>query len=188
MSERAEVSFDAALMMALRADAQKELDELPSLAQLKERYSFIYFLQSMNKQRAAIAWFYAVMLHAVYYILTSVLAIVNGYAAFRSKRSMSTVWYRWLGEAPRFHYERAASLKGRPRVIVDLLYCTFAGFHAAVMMIFCVSSIQSTRAPRFSATKRMGSMVRLLRTTGATSFTTGRPKTVVAVIVASPTL
>ena len=28
MSERAEVSFDAALMMALRADAQKELDEL----------------------------------------------------------------------------------------------------------------------------------------------------------------
>ena len=142
----------------------------------------------MNKQRAAIAWFYAVMLHAVYYILTSVLAIVNGYAAFRSKRSMSTVWYRWLGEAPRFHYERAASLKGRPRVIVDLLYCTFAGFHAAVMMIFCVSAIQSTRAPRFSATKRMGSMVRLLRTTGATSFTTGRPKTVVAVIVASPTL
>ena len=38
MSERAEVSFDAALMMALRADAQKELDELPSPAQLKERY------------------------------------------------------------------------------------------------------------------------------------------------------
>ena len=35
MSERAEVSFDAALMMALRADAQKELDELPSPAQLK---------------------------------------------------------------------------------------------------------------------------------------------------------
>ena len=29
MSERAEISFDAALMMALRADAQKELDELP---------------------------------------------------------------------------------------------------------------------------------------------------------------
>ena len=38
MSERAEVSFDAALMMALRAYAQKELDELPSPAQLKERY------------------------------------------------------------------------------------------------------------------------------------------------------
>ena len=38
MSERAEISFDAALMMALRADAQKELDELPSPAQLKERY------------------------------------------------------------------------------------------------------------------------------------------------------
>ena len=37
MSERTEVSFDAALMMALRADAQKELDELPSPAQLKER-------------------------------------------------------------------------------------------------------------------------------------------------------
>ena len=35
MSERTEVSFDAALMMALRADAQKELDELPSPAQLK---------------------------------------------------------------------------------------------------------------------------------------------------------
>jgi len=38
MSERTEVSFDAALMMALRTDAQKELDELPSPAQLKERY------------------------------------------------------------------------------------------------------------------------------------------------------
>ena len=38
MSERTEVSFDAALMMALRADAQKELDELPSPAQLRERY------------------------------------------------------------------------------------------------------------------------------------------------------
>ena len=38
MSEQTEVSFDAALMMALRADAQKELDELPSPAQLKERY------------------------------------------------------------------------------------------------------------------------------------------------------
>ena len=38
MSERTEVSFDAALMMALRTDAQQELDELPSPAQLKERY------------------------------------------------------------------------------------------------------------------------------------------------------
>ena len=38
MSDRTEISFDAALMMALRADAQKELDELPSPAQLKERY------------------------------------------------------------------------------------------------------------------------------------------------------
>ena len=40
MSERTEVSFDAALMMALRADAQKELDELPTPAQLKERYGY----------------------------------------------------------------------------------------------------------------------------------------------------
>ena len=38
MSDRTEISFDAALMMALRADAQKELDELPTPAQLKERY------------------------------------------------------------------------------------------------------------------------------------------------------
>ena len=38
MSERTEVSFDAALMMALRADAQKELDELPTPAQLKGLY------------------------------------------------------------------------------------------------------------------------------------------------------
>ena len=38
MSERTEVSFDAALMMALRTDAQKELDELPTPAQLEERY------------------------------------------------------------------------------------------------------------------------------------------------------
>ena len=38
MSERTEISFDAALMMALRADAQKELDELPTPAQLKECY------------------------------------------------------------------------------------------------------------------------------------------------------
>lgn len=38
MIERTEISFDAALMMALRADAQKELDELPTPAQLEERY------------------------------------------------------------------------------------------------------------------------------------------------------
>lgn len=38
MSEQTEVSFDTALMMALHADAQKELDELPTPAQLKERY------------------------------------------------------------------------------------------------------------------------------------------------------
>ena len=38
LSERTEVSFDVALMMALRADAQKELDVLPTPAQLKERY------------------------------------------------------------------------------------------------------------------------------------------------------
>ena len=36
MSERTEISFDAALMMALRADAQKELDELPTPAQLED--------------------------------------------------------------------------------------------------------------------------------------------------------
>ena len=36
MSERTDISFDAALMMALRADAQKELDELPNPAQLEE--------------------------------------------------------------------------------------------------------------------------------------------------------
>jgi hypothetical protein len=38
VSDRTEISFDAALMMALRADAQKELDELPTPAQLEERY------------------------------------------------------------------------------------------------------------------------------------------------------
>ena len=38
MSEQTEVSFDTALMMALHADAQKELNELPTPAQLKERY------------------------------------------------------------------------------------------------------------------------------------------------------
>ena len=38
MSEQTNISFEAALMIALRADAQKELDELPSPAQLKERY------------------------------------------------------------------------------------------------------------------------------------------------------
>jgi hypothetical protein len=38
VSERTEISFDAALMMALRADAQKELDELPTPAQLEKRY------------------------------------------------------------------------------------------------------------------------------------------------------
>ena len=30
MSERTDISFDAALMMALRADAQRELDTLPT--------------------------------------------------------------------------------------------------------------------------------------------------------------
>lgn len=35
MSERTEISFDAALMMALRADAQKELDELQLRHSLK---------------------------------------------------------------------------------------------------------------------------------------------------------
>ena len=38
MSEQTEVSFDTALMMALHADAQKELNELPTPTQLKKRY------------------------------------------------------------------------------------------------------------------------------------------------------
>ena len=38
MSERTEVSFDAALMMALRADAQRELDSLPTPKQFEEIY------------------------------------------------------------------------------------------------------------------------------------------------------
>ncbi len=38
MSERTEVSFDAALMMALRADAQKRTGRAANPAQLKERY------------------------------------------------------------------------------------------------------------------------------------------------------
>lgn len=38
MSERTEVSFDAALMMALRADAQKRTGRTANSAQLKERY------------------------------------------------------------------------------------------------------------------------------------------------------
>ena len=38
MSERTEVSFDAALMIALRADAQKELDELPTPPDHDTRY------------------------------------------------------------------------------------------------------------------------------------------------------
>ena len=49
MSERTEVSFDAALMMALRADAQKELDELPSPAQLKERYHVQQFRNKVGQ-------------------------------------------------------------------------------------------------------------------------------------------
>ena len=38
LSERTDISFDAALMMALRIDAQKELDTLPTPAQLEELY------------------------------------------------------------------------------------------------------------------------------------------------------
>lgn len=38
MSERTEISFDAALMMALRADAQRELDSLPTPKQFEEIY------------------------------------------------------------------------------------------------------------------------------------------------------
>lgn len=38
MSERADISFDTALMMAFRADAQRELDTLPTPTQLEEIY------------------------------------------------------------------------------------------------------------------------------------------------------
>lgn len=38
MAEPSQKSFDAALMMALRADARKELDTLPTPAQLEELY------------------------------------------------------------------------------------------------------------------------------------------------------
>ena len=38
MSDRTDISFDAALMMALRIDAQKDLDTLPTPAQLEELY------------------------------------------------------------------------------------------------------------------------------------------------------
>ncbi len=38
MSDRTDISFDAALMMALRIDAQKELDTLPTPAQLEGLY------------------------------------------------------------------------------------------------------------------------------------------------------
>ena len=38
MSERTNISFDAALMMALRADAQRELDSLPTPEQFEELY------------------------------------------------------------------------------------------------------------------------------------------------------
>lgn len=36
MSERTDISFDAALMMALRADAQRELDSLPTPKQFEK--------------------------------------------------------------------------------------------------------------------------------------------------------
>lgn len=38
MSERTDISFDAALMMAFRADAQRELDSLPTPKQFEEIY------------------------------------------------------------------------------------------------------------------------------------------------------
>ena len=38
MSEQTDISFEAALMIALRADAQKELDTLPTPEQLEELY------------------------------------------------------------------------------------------------------------------------------------------------------
>lgn len=40
MSEWKEVSFDAALIMALRADAQKELDELPMYQVQSQKRNF----------------------------------------------------------------------------------------------------------------------------------------------------
>lgn len=39
MSERTDISFDAALMMALRADAQRELDSLPTPKETEESYT-----------------------------------------------------------------------------------------------------------------------------------------------------
>ena len=36
MSERTDISFDAALMMALRADAQRELDSLQRQSSLRK--------------------------------------------------------------------------------------------------------------------------------------------------------
>ena len=47
MSERTDISFDAALMMALRADAQKELDTLPTPEQLERLYRIL--LNGMNE-------------------------------------------------------------------------------------------------------------------------------------------
>ena len=61
MSERTEISFDAALTMALRADAQKELDELPTPEQLKERYPDTfrcdaYLKAALHKRRPMLKW------------------------------------------------------------------------------------------------------------------------------------
>lgn len=61
MSERTEISFDAALMMALRTDAQKELDELPTPEQLKERYPDTfrwdaYLKAALHKRRPMLKW------------------------------------------------------------------------------------------------------------------------------------
>ena len=53
MSEQTNISFEAALMIALRADAQKELDTLPTPEQLEELYPFqhrtVFFLNGMNE-------------------------------------------------------------------------------------------------------------------------------------------
>ena len=47
MSEQTNISFEAALMIALRADAQKELDTLPTPEQLEELTRIL--LNGMNE-------------------------------------------------------------------------------------------------------------------------------------------
>ena len=49
MSEQTNISFEAALMIALRADAQKELDTLPTPEQLEELYPDTCLLYTSSK-------------------------------------------------------------------------------------------------------------------------------------------